>query len=173
MDSGSLGMLVKGAYHPTTEGGNVMHRFNTPRRRQLLSGLLLTLALPAAAWAAQPASGLGQAWPNAPDLAASPHWHVYAFDRDGVRFVQINDAYGRVLGAFATAGGQFLVLPMGTGATLTIASGTAAPSTGETVYRDSNVQVTATTGADGTPQFHAINAPCTDPVECSTHVASP
>lgn len=149
-----------------------MNRSNTPRRRRVLSGLLLALALPAGAHAAQPASGLGQAWPNLPDRGASPRWHVYAFDRDGVRFVQINDAAGRVLGAFATAGGQFLVLPMGTGATLTVESGTA-PVTGETVYRDGNVQVTATTSADGTPRFRAANAPCNDPVECSTHVASP
>ena len=149
-----------------------MNRSNTPRRRRLLSGLLLTLVLPAAAYAAQPASGLGQAWPNAPDLAASPRWHVYVFDRDGVRFVQINDANGVVLGAFATAGGQFLVLPMGTGATLSISADTGAPSTGETVYRDGTVQVTVTAAADGTPQFHAL-APCTDPVECSTHITSP
>ncbi|WNL44903.1 hypothetical protein RKE25_15955 [Dyella sp. BiH032] len=149
-----------------------MNRSNPPRRRRILSGLLLALALPAASHAAQQASGLGQAWPNAPDLGASPRWHVYAFERDGVRFVQINDAAGRVLGAFATAGGQFLVLPMGTGATLTVDAG-AAPATGETVYRDGNVQVTATPSADGTPRFRAASAPCTDPVECSTHVTSP
>ena len=168
----SLGVLVKGGHHPITERGNVMNRSNPFRRRHILAGLFLALALPAGAHAAQPASGLGLAWPNAPDLGASPRWHVYAFDRDGVRFVQINDASGRVLGAFATAGGQFLVLPMGTGATLTVDSGNA-PVSGETVYRDGRVQVTATTSSDGTPRFRAANAPCNDPVECSTHVTSP
>lgn len=149
---------------------SVAHRHPSLRA---LPALALLLALPAGVFAAEPASGLGQAWPNAPDLSASPRWHVYAFDRDGVRFVQINDEAGRVRGAFATAGGQFLVLPMGSGATVTASPNAAAPSTGETVYDDGTVRVTASTASDGTLQLRAALDPCKDPVECSTHVTSP
>ena len=149
---------------------SIAHHRSYPRA---LPALVFLLALPASVIAAEPASGLGQAWPNAPDLSASPRWHVYAFERDGVRFVQINDAAGHVRGAFATAGGQFLVLPMGTGATVTVAADATAPAAGETVYRDDTVQVTASTLADGTLGLRAAQMPCTDPVECSTHVASP
>ena len=43
-----------------------------------------------------PSSGLGQSWPNTTDVSASPHWHVYVFQRNGVRYVQINDLSGKV-----------------------------------------------------------------------------
>jgi len=153
-----------------------MNRSITHRsaRRPFLRGPLFLLALvlsPLAAHAADSASGLGQAWPNAPDVSASPRWHVYVFERDGVRFVQVNDANGRVLGAFATAGGQFLLLPMGTGANLSIAAAGTTPTTGETVYTDGTVQVTATAAADGSLNLRANDMPCNDPVECSTHIA--
>ena len=143
-------------------------------RRPFLRGPLFALALvlsPLAAHAADATSGLGQAWPNAPDVSASPRWHVYVFERDGVRFVQVNDANGRVLGAFATAGGQFLVLPMGTGANLSIAAAGSTPTAGEVVYTDGTVQVTATATSDGLLNLRAADTPCSDPVECSTHIA--
>lgn len=143
------------------------------RGLRFLPAFLLALALsPLAARADQADAGLGQAWPNAPDVSASPRWHVYVFERDGVRFVQVNDANGHVLGAFATAGGQFLVLPMGSGANLSVAAaGSAPPATGETVYSDGTVQVTATPASDGSLNLRAADVPCTDPVECSTHIA--
>lgn len=154
--------------------GSIKHRGTVRYVRRgslsLFAFALLALA-PLAAQASEPASGLGQAWPNAPDLSASPRWHVYVFQRDGVRFVQVNDLNGRVLGAFATAGGQYLVLPMGTGATLTAGPADAAPTTGETVYRDDTLQVTATPATDGSLRLRAADTPCTDPVECSTHIA--
>ncbi|WP_346949453.1 hypothetical protein [Dyella sp.] len=153
------------------------HRF---ARRLFRRALLVLFALALAPLAAQAApqspgsqsSGLGQAWPNAPDVSASPHWHVYVFERDGVRFVQINNLNGRVMGAFATAGGQFLVLPMGSGAGLSVApAGSAVPAGGELVYNDGTVQLTAAPAADGSHNLRAFDLPCTDPVECSTHIA--
>lgn len=139
--------------------------------RALSCFLLAGLLAPAFAFAAQPTSGLGQAWPNAPDLSTSPQWHVYAFERDGIRYVQINDARGAVRGAFATANGVFLVLPMGTAG---VDVGTALqPSTqGETVYRDGDVQVTATPQPDGGLRLRAEQVVCKDPVECSTHIVT-
>lgn len=154
-----------------------MHR--GPRRlvRCALSVLFALALVPLAAQAAPQSSGpqssgLGQAWPNAPDVSASPHWHVYVFQRDGVRFVQVNDLNGRVMGAFATAGGQFLVLPMGAGASLSVApAGSAVPANSELVYSDGTVQLTAAPAADGSLNLRAFDLPCTDPVECSTHIA--
>ncbi|KAF1008682.1 MAG: hypothetical protein GAK28_01110 [Luteibacter sp.] len=68
-----------------------------------------------AATAAQPATtGLGSSWPNATDVSASPQYHVYRFERDGIRYIQINDATGTVRGAVAYIGGQILdlILPL-------------------------------------------------------------
>src|SRR5579875_2837948 len=82
-------------------------------RRAVCAGLV-AMGLSVSAWAAQPPSmGLGQAWPNAQDVSASTHWHVYVFANNGVRYVQVNDLNGNVRAAFASANGQFLVLPMG------------------------------------------------------------
>ena len=61
---------------------------------------------------------------------------------------------------------------MGTGATLTATpAGSATPATGETVYSDGTVQVTATPAQDGSLRLRALDIPCSDPVECSTHIA--
>jgi len=150
---------------------SITHRGALRRSPLSLFAFVLFALAPLAAQATGPASGLGQAWPNAPDVSASPRWHVYVFQRDGVRFVQVNDLNGRVLGAFATAGGQFLVLPMGSGANLTAGAADAAPTTGETVYNDGTLQVTAAPASDGSLRLRAADTPCTDPVECSTHIA--
>ena len=139
--------------------------------RALSCFVLAGLLAPAFAFAAQPASGLGQAWPNAPDLSVSPRWHVYAFERDGIRYVQINDARGAVRGAFATANGVFLVLPMGT-AGVDVGSAAQPSALGETVYRDGDVQVTAAPQANGVLRLLAEPV-CKDPVECSTHITTP
>lgn len=140
--------------------------------RALSCFVLAGLLAPAIAFAAKPAaSGLGQAWPNAPDLSASPRWHVYAFERDGIRYVQINDARGAVRGAFATTNGVFLVLPMGSGGSVDIGAAGQSPAQGETIYSDGDVQVTAAPQPNGV-HFNAVPV-CKDPVECSTHVAGP
>src|SRR5690242_3189922 len=81
-------------------------------RRALFAGLVVMgLGLSASAVAAS--TGLGQAWPNAQDVSASTHWHVYTFTNNGVQYFQVNDLYGNVRVAFGNVNGQFLVLPMG------------------------------------------------------------
>jgi hypothetical protein len=155
-------------------------------RRAICAGLVV-MGLSASALAAQPLStGLGQAWPNAQDVSASTHWHVYVFANHGVRYVQVNDLNGNVRVAFAAANGQFLVLPMGRDAYRlstpqqpVSTRGTVAPLTSytETVYRDSTVQLTAVPLSDGTLMFNAepsattftTVAPCNDPEQCSGH----
>jgi hypothetical protein len=148
----------------------------THLRRAALTGLLLA-GLSGAAFAAQPAAtGLGQAWPNATDVSASPNWHAYVFVLGGVEYVQVNDQNGNVIGAVGSANGQFITLPIGAfaqmvttpqqpAAVTTTAQPAAAPTT---VYQDSAVQVTATTNTDGTVQLMAAST-C-DPVQCSGHI---
>jgi hypothetical protein len=129
---------------------------------------------------------LGQAWPNAQDVSASTRWHVYVFANNGIRYIQVNDAYGNVRVAFGAANGQFLILPMGRDAQriatpqqTPTSSSTAVPLTSytETVYRDDSIQLTAVPMSDGTTVFTASTittnstvAPCNDPAECNGHL---
>ncbi len=139
----------------------------------------LTVALSAPVFATETtAFGLGQAWPNATDVSSSPHWHVYLFTRNGVRFVQVNDTNGNVRGAFATAGGQFMVLPMGRDAQRIATPQQNADTTApvdpggyqETIYKDDSVTVTAVPLSDGTMMFSTAATPCEDLEQCSAHI---
>ncbi|AIF48262.1 hypothetical protein HY57_13905 [Dyella japonica A8] len=126
----------------------------------------------AMAQGALPASGLGQSWPNAADVSASPHWHVYVFERHGVRYVQINDLGGKVRAAFAASGGHFLTLPVGSDAArvatpeepLAVSGSTA----GDIVYQDSSVKVLVAPQANGTTSTYVAAGDCHDPIECSS-----
>lgn len=139
--------------------------------------VFITLSLSGRVLADTPSNGLGQSWPNAPDQSASPRFHVYVFTKDGVRFIQVNDAVGQVKGALATAGGQMLALPMGSGSQLvTKAAPTAASTplpTDETVYRDDDITITARQQTNGVVLLQAVAAECTDPVRCNSQVSSP
>jgi hypothetical protein len=59
-------------------------------------------------------SGLGESFPDAPDLAPNPAWAVYEFERDGIRYVQMNDQYGTVHAAVGRIDDTFWVMPLGT-----------------------------------------------------------
>jgi hypothetical protein len=138
--------------------------------KQIVFAGLLSLGLAGAAKAAAPSTGLGQAWPNAPDVSASPHWHAYVFEKDGVRYIQVNDLAGHVRGAFATAQGQYLVLPIGSdAATATATEFPVVDGDAEKVYDDGSTQVTAAAQVDGTTllQVNAVLAGCDDPQACS------
>ena len=140
-------------------------------RAVLTVGLMLGLS--GAAWAGAPATGLGQQWPNATDLSRSPHYHVYTFLQNGVRFIQINGSDGTVLGAVGTAGGQFIVLPIGNATQVSTpqqsATTSAAPAAAPTtVYNDGTTAVTATPMTDGTTAL-VTSAICSDPAACGSH----
>lgn len=146
----------------------------------ILTSSLIAIGMSASAMAANsPTSGLGKAWPNAQDVSTSPHWHVYVFTRDGVRYIQVNDLNGGVHGAVATAGGAVLVLPMGSDQTNVVdATGTtnnaaAAPtSPSETIYKDNAISISAAPLNTGATQLKVASLPgCDDPVECSTNIA--
>lgn len=61
-------------------------------------------------------TGLGDINPPGKDLAPDPAWRVYEFERDGVRYYQINDAAGRVRAATGRIADTFWVMPIGSDA---------------------------------------------------------
>jgi hypothetical protein len=140
-------------------------------------GMFLGLSFSGLAMAAEPpATGLGQAWPNAVDVSLSPHWHVYVFVLNGVKYIQVNDINGNVIGAVGTAGGQFITLPIGEDSQYVSTPQQSVAKTSSTnvttstvVYRDSSTVVTATLQSDGITTITASSASvCTDPRTCGT-----
>ncbi|MEX1828948.1 hypothetical protein [Luteibacter sp. CQ10] len=136
--------------------------------KSLLSVALL-LGCGAAAAAAPPATGLGQSWPNAPDLSGNSHFHVYAFTRSGVRYVQVNDLNGNVRGAIGYVDGQVLELPIGMDADRwTVTTDPSAPAAGDPVYQDDGMTIRAAPQADGTMRLLAAPTQCDgSPPDCA------
>lgn len=88
-------------------------------------------------------SGLGESFPVAPDMAADPAWQVYEFERDGVRYTQINDHSGRVRVAVGRIANTFWVLPIGSDAdrASTASTKTMTGGSGKTIYRSNEVEI--------------------------------
>ena len=103
----------------------------------------------------RPSTGLGESWPNAADQSVSPYWHVYAFERDGIRYVQVNDQSGRVHAAFGRAGTQVFPLPVGVDAehTTVATPGAMEGISAQTIYRDDEISVMAEPQDDGSVEF--------------------
>lgn len=114
-----------------------------------------------------PSTGLGQAWPNTADVSASPRFHVYVFQRAGVRYVQVDDGAGTVRGAVAVVDGETLDLPVGVDANRWSATPATSAASGETVYRDDSVSISVSPQPDGTMRLMAAPGDCTDPAKCS------
>jgi hypothetical protein len=147
--------------------------------RKAIIVTLLTAALSTSALAYQaPSTGLGQAWPNATDVSVSSHYHVYVFVRDGIRYIQVNDLSGTVLGAVAVADNEVLVMPVGADAQYVTTSPadsqtTRKASNAETVYNDGATQVTAVPASDGAVQINVVaHNVCQDPTDCTGSVIS-
>jgi hypothetical protein len=117
-------------------------------------------------------TGLGQAWPNAPDVSASSAYHVFVFERLGTRYVQVNDIHGNVRGAFAYAGRDIMGLPVGLDAvrlaTPNEPSALRPTGTRTVVYRDAIVTVSVITAPNGVTYLQAVQSDCKNPAECST-----
>lgn len=128
---------------------------------------LLSLAMLAgcgmATAATAPVTGLGQPWPNVPDVSMSGHFHVYVFERDGIRYIQVNDLAGTVRGAVALVGGDALDLPMGVDANHWV-SASERVATGETIYQDEATTISVAPKAGGSMQL--LLQPC-NPLVCS------
>jgi len=125
-----------------------------PRSLALVGGFCICTLLSAVPALAQQnadaVTGLGQSWPNAADVSTSPHYHVYVFHKDGIRYFQVNDLNGNVRAAVAVANGVVLTLPIGLDAG--DATHSASPQTSnasETVYNDKGVTLTATPKHNG------------------------
>lgn len=120
---------------------------------------------------AAPATGLGQSWPNAADVSTNPHWHVYMFVLNGIKYIQINDLNGTVHAAVGTANGTSIVLPVGVDAQNVSApaatSSSATSSAAQTVYQDSATTVTATPQSDGTTKFTVTSATLCSTPNCA------
>jgi hypothetical protein len=97
------------------------------------------------------------------------------FVLNGIKYIQVNDRNGNVIGAVGTAGGQFITLPIGrfsqyvsTPQQHSAAVPQASTGTPTTVYRDDSTVITATQQSNGTTTLKASPAAtCTDPAECS------
>ena len=159
--------------------------------RRTLFATLLALGLSGAAIAGSPSHGLGQAWPNAVDVSLNPHYHAYTFVVGEITYIQINDAAGNVLGAVGTAGGQFIVLPIGNPQSVATSQqpATAKDATpagaASTVYNDGASVITATPMSNGTTSLQATSVGtqaavpatqpsratiCTDPTICGSQL---
>lgn len=93
-------------------------------------------------WNPVASRGLGESFPTADDLAADPAWQVYEFQRDGIRYVQVNDQTGKVRAAAGRIGATAWVMPIGTDADRVAVPGDATPAgTPRVLYRGSDVEV--------------------------------
>ncbi|QBH01367.1 hypothetical protein [Xanthomonas oryzae] len=58
-------------------------------------------------------TGLGASRPATADLSAVATLHAYAFERDGIRYLQVNDPTGDVRTAIGWIEGTYWVMPIG------------------------------------------------------------
>jgi hypothetical protein len=147
---------------------NVNGKHNVSTRYTLLMAGAL-LGLPSLSWACCPsdgqgapkaATGLGAAYPPSEDLASDPQWQVYEFERDGVRYVQINDASGKVRAAAGRIAGTFWVMPIGDDADRVSLPDEALPAgRARVLYRGRDVEVALF--EDGARPRWVIRAPST------------
>lgn len=131
-------------------------------RKAAFAGLTaLCVTSTAFAQTATPATGLGQAWPNAADVSANPNYHVYVFVLNGIKYIQINDLNGTVHAAVGTANGTSIVLPVGVDsqnvATQQSPASTSNSTSSQPVYNDSSTTVTATPQSNGTTKFTVLD----------------
>ncbi|MBX3713001.1 MAG: hypothetical protein KF800_13660 [Lysobacter sp.] len=109
------------------------------KQMHVMRGGVLAVAMlaPTMAWACCPsddkgapkaARGLGESAPAAADLSADAAWQVYEFERDGVRYTQVNDSTGTVRAAVGRIGETTWVLPIGVDADRVRLPGDALPA---------------------------------------------
>lgn len=148
-------------------------------RKTAFAGILACgLALPFAVPAQQAAPGLGQAWPNVPDVSQNPQWHVYVFHLNGIKYIEVADLSGRIVSAVATANNQYIALPVGAypqyvstpNQTAQLPKGVAS-ATPTTVYQDTATTVSVATASNGAVATSAaVVGGCTNPIECNTNI---
>jgi len=152
---------------PALIRGSPMSRVQAVRKALLAGCVALGLTSTAFAQTSTPATGLGQSWPNAADVSASPNWHVYVFVLNGIKYVQVNDLNGTVHAAVGAANGTVVVLPMGVDSQNVQTAASSTSSTAQTVYSDATTTVTAAQQSNGTTHITVLEDTCTNPVSCS------
>ncbi len=86
--------------------------------------------------------GLGESFPAIPDVAPDQAWQVYEFERDGVRYVQVNDSTGRVRAAVGRIEHTLWVLPIGSDADRVSITEAVLPSGySKLIYRSNDLEV--------------------------------
>lgn len=146
-----------------------MSVFSSKLLRQTLLTAVVALSMTTVATAQQaaPATGLGQAWPNASDVSTSSHFHVYRFERDGIAYIQINDLQGNVRAAIATTAGVTFALPIGVDAqNVAVTTGRSPEDLTQAVYQDDSLTVSAVPQSDGSMGIVAM-AGCGSPAHCT------
>lgn len=132
--------------------------------RSMLAGLVVAGLGLGAVHAQTAASGLGQSWPNATDVSTSPNYHVYVFQRGSTRYIQVNDATGKVRAAVARTPYSLIGTPVGSDASNVATSDEPLPApastASETVYQDSSVRVIVAPQSDGTMRVMAVSGDC-------------
>jgi len=135
-------------------------------RRAALAGIAaLSIACTATAHTSSsiPTTGLGESWPNATDVSANPNWHVYVFEKDGVRYIQVNDRNGTVHAAVGSAGPVAFALPIGVDAQrVAITKASSMGGLSQPIYHDENLTIEATSQNDGDVQITMAMAPGDD-----------
>ena len=107
------------------------------------------------------ATGLGQPFPQAADLAADPTWQIYEFERGGIRYTQVNDRAGSVRAAVGRIGDTFWAMPIGSDADRVAVQGETAPAgTPQVLFRSNEVEVVLY--RDGAQQRWLIRSPAAD-----------
>lgn len=152
------------------------HRGNIVHKKFALTTLAFAaISLSSAVFAQTAANGLGQSWPNTNDVSTSANYHVFVFFLGGVRYIQVNDFYGNILGSVGTANGQYINLPIGRFSQLVSTPQQVAPQSNSTqaaapakVFNDGNTVVTATPMSDGTTYLTAaVSRSTCDPIDCN------
>lgn len=100
---------------------------------------------------------LGQSFPPVGPVAQDAMWRVYEFEREGIRYLQINDRNGTVRAAIGRIGATLWVLPMGADVERVQASGEGNPLAPSprmrTLYRSTEVEVDVELDANGQPSW--------------------
>lgn len=86
---------------------------NLASLRATAYSFLLALGFSGAVGARPATQDFGQPFPNIINRSLNPQWRVYIVERDGVRYVQINDLFGHLRTIFAEGNGDVLVTPVG------------------------------------------------------------
>ena len=118
----------------------------------LLAGVLLgpqaLACCPTGTGGAPARSGLGESFPDAADLAPESAYDVYAFELDGIRYVQVNDG-GQVRFAVGYIGPTMWAVPAGVDASRVRLPGDPVPAGDGVVVYSGDVTVTRYATADG------------------------